>query len=211
MARRKQAVAAYLDHAQALRFADGELSVETPPGDHILADALARGGNRQVFEEALAEVFGPGTRFRLREAAAEPADAARPAPRGRGGDRQPGGADHAPDLRRHGARRGTPRGVDEQMNIQKLMRQAREMQERMERELDGIAVESSVGGGMVAVRMNGHKQLVEVRIEREVLDPEDPVMLQDLIVSAVNEAARKVDDEMKTRMAAMGPGLAGLV
>ena len=97
------------------------------------------------------------------------------------------------------------------MNIQKLMRQAREMQERMERELDGIAVESSVGGGMVAVRMNGHKQLVEVRIEPEVLDPADPAMLQDLILSAVNEAARKVDEEMKARMAAMGPGIAGLM
>ncbi|HZI64713.1 MAG TPA: DNA polymerase III subunit gamma/tau [Thermoanaerobaculia bacterium] len=78
VARRKQAVAAYLDHAQALRFADGELSVETPRGDHILADALARGGNRQVFEEALAEVFGPAARFRLREAEPPAPPAARP-------------------------------------------------------------------------------------------------------------------------------------
>jgi DNA polymerase-3 subunit gamma/tau len=80
VARRKQAVAAYLDHAQALHFGDGELNVETPRGDHILADALARGGNRQVFEEALAEVFGPGTRFRLREAAAEPVTLRAPRP-----------------------------------------------------------------------------------------------------------------------------------
>ncbi len=78
VARRKQAVAAYLDHAQALRFADGELSVETARGDSILADALARGGNRQVFEEALAEVFGAGARFRLREAAAPPPARERP-------------------------------------------------------------------------------------------------------------------------------------
>ena len=96
------------------------------------------------------------------------------------------------------------------MNIQKLMRQAQQMQEKMQRELGELSVEAAVGGGMVAVTMNGHKQLMKVKIDREVLDPDDPEMLQDLVVAAVNEAARKVDDEMQRRLGAMGAGMPGM-
>ena len=98
------------------------------------------------------------------------------------------------------------------MNIQKLMKQAQQMQERMQRELAELEVEAAAGGGMVTVRMNGHKQLLAVTIEREVLDPADPEMLQDLIVAAVNEASRKVDEAMQEKIGGLagGMGLPGM-
>ena len=98
------------------------------------------------------------------------------------------------------------------MNIQKMMKQAAQMQERMQRELAALEVEASAGGGMVAVRMNGHKQLLGITIEREVVDPEDLDMLQDLIVAAVNEASRKVEEAMQQKMGGLagGMGLPGM-
>jgi hypothetical protein len=97
------------------------------------------------------------------------------------------------------------------MNIQKLMRQAREMQERMHRELAELTVEASAGGGMVTVRMTGHKQLAAVSIDPEIVAANDPAMLADLVLVAVNEAARKVDEAMQERVGAMTGGLPGLV
>ena len=98
------------------------------------------------------------------------------------------------------------------MNIQKMMKQAAQMQERMQRELAALEVEAAAGGGMVTVRMNGHKQLLAVTIEREVLDPADPEMLQDLVLAAVNEASRKVDEAMQEKVGALagGMGLPGM-
>jgi DNA-binding YbaB/EbfC family protein len=93
------------------------------------------------------------------------------------------------------------------MNIQKLMKQAQQMQEKMQRELATLEVEAAAGGGMVTVRMNGHKQLLAVKIDREVMDPEDPEMLQDLVVAAVNEASRKVEESMQEKVGAMTGGL----
>lgn len=97
------------------------------------------------------------------------------------------------------------------MNIQKLMRQAQEMQERMQRELAQLEVEASVGGGMVTVRMSGHKQVLAVRIEPEVLDPADPAMLQDLVLAAFNEAGRKVDEAMQSRLGGLAGGMPGML
>jgi len=98
------------------------------------------------------------------------------------------------------------------MNIQKMMKQAAQMQERLQHELAALEVEAAAGGGMVTVRMNGHKQLLAVTIEREVLDPADPEMLQDLIVAAFNEANRKVDEAMQEKMGSLagGMGLPGM-
>lgn len=93
------------------------------------------------------------------------------------------------------------------MNIQKMMKQAAQMQERIQRELAALEVETTTGGGMVAVRMNGHKQLLGITIDREVLDPADPEMLQDLIVAAVNEASRKVEEAMQEKVGALAGGL----
>jgi DNA-binding YbaB/EbfC family protein len=95
------------------------------------------------------------------------------------------------------------------MNIQKLMNQAQQMQERMQRELAELEVEAAAGGGMVRVRMTGHKHLVAIAIDREVVDPEDTAMLQDLVLAAINEAARKVDEELQSRIGSMGGGLPG--
>lgn len=97
------------------------------------------------------------------------------------------------------------------MNIQKLMRQAQEMQARMQRELGELVVEASTGGGMVSVKMSGHKQLLGVTIDPEVLDPKDPGMLQDLVLAAVNEATRKVDEAMQEKLGAFSGGLPGMM
>lgn len=96
------------------------------------------------------------------------------------------------------------------MNIQKLMKQAQQMQDKMQRELAELEVESSVGGGMLTLKMNGHKELLAVAIDAEVLDPEDPSMLQDLIVAAVNDAGRKVDEAMREKMGGLGMQIPGL-
>lgn len=93
------------------------------------------------------------------------------------------------------------------MDLKDLMKQAQQMQEQMQQEMTSLEVEASVGGGMVTVRMNGSKALTSVRIDPDVLDPEDPEMVQDLILSAVNEASRKVDEDMQGKLGAMAPGL----
>ena len=95
-------------------------------------------------------------------------------------------------------------------SMQKLMKQAQEMQERLHRELNELVVEASVGGGMVTVKMSGHKQLVGVKIDPEVMDKDDPSVLEDLIVAAVNEAGRKVETEMQGHMGSMAASLPGL-
>lgn len=97
------------------------------------------------------------------------------------------------------------------MNINKLMKQAQEMQSRLQGELDTLEVEASVGGGMVAVTMSGHKHLKSVRIEQDVLDPDDPDMLQDLIIAAVNEASRKVDEALQSKLGGLAGGMTGLL
>ena len=104
------------------------------------------------------------------------------------------------------------RAKESPVNIQKLMKQAQKMQNKMQQELGELEVEASTGGGMVSVKMSGHKQLLGVKIEPDVLDPEDPEMLQDLIVAAVNEATRKVDEVVQEQMGAMtgGMGLPGM-
>jgi DNA-binding YbaB/EbfC family protein len=95
-------------------------------------------------------------------------------------------------------------------SMRQLMKQAQEMQERLQRELNEMVVEASVGGGMVTVKMSGHKQLVAVKIDPEAMDPNDPSMLEDLIVAAVNEAGRKIEETMQGKMGSMASSLPGL-
>ena len=95
------------------------------------------------------------------------------------------------------------------MNLQKLMRQAQEMQDRMQRELAELVVEASAGGGMVTVKMSGHKQLLAVAIDPEIVAANDPAMLSDLVLVAVNDAARKVDEAMQARLGGLAGGLPG--
>jgi hypothetical protein len=94
--------------------------------------------------------------------------------------------------------------------MRQLMKQAQEMQEKLQRELAETVVEASVGGGMVTVKMSGHKQLVACKIDPEVMDPQDPSMLEDLIVAAVNEAGRRVEETMQGKMGSMAASLPGL-
>lgn len=92
-------------------------------------------------------------------------------------------------------------------SIRQLMKQAQEMQDRLQREIGELTVEASVGGGMVTVKMSGHKQLVSVKIDPEVLDPTDPGMVEDLVLAAVNEAARRVDEGLKEKVGTMAAGM----
>ena len=92
-------------------------------------------------------------------------------------------------------------------NIGKMMKQARQMQERLQRAMEELEVEGSAGGGMVTARMTGNKQLLDVVIDPEVVDPEDVEMLQDLVVASVNDAARKVDEALQEQMQGLTGGL----
>ena len=93
------------------------------------------------------------------------------------------------------------------MNPQKMLKQVQQMQEQMQRKMQELRVEGSAGGGMVKATMNGSKELLAVAIDKEAVDPNDVEMLQDLVVAAVNEAARKVDEEMQSSLGAMTGGM----
>jgi DNA-binding YbaB/EbfC family protein len=93
------------------------------------------------------------------------------------------------------------------MNIKQLMKQAQQMQDQMQRQMASINVEGSAGGGMVKATMSGNKELLSITIDKQVVDPDDVEMLQDLVKAAVNEAARKVDEEMQSSMGAMTGGM----
>jgi len=100
------------------------------------------------------------------------------------------------------------------MNVRKLMQQAQQMQEQMQRDLGELELSASVGGGMVQVKMNGHKQLLAVSIDPEAVDAGDASILEDLVLAAVNEASRRVDEAMQEKMGglagSLGGGLPGL-
>ncbi|MGD0920223.1 MAG: YbaB/EbfC family nucleoid-associated protein [Terriglobia bacterium] len=91
--------------------------------------------------------------------------------------------------------------------MQQIMKQVQQMQEQLQKQLDELVVEASAGGGMVTVRMNGQKQLVAVQIDPEVFASEDTEMLQDLVMAAVNEATRKVDEQLASRVGNLASGL----
>lgn len=98
-------------------------------------------------------------------------------------------------------------------NINNLMKQAQKMQKDMEKaqqELEGKTVEVSVGGGAVNIVATGKKEIKEITIKPEVVDPDDVEMLQDLIMSAVNEALRKADELKESEMGKITGGLGGM-
>jgi len=90
-------------------------------------------------------------------------------------------------------------------NMQQMMQQAQKMQERLQQEIAQIKTEASAGGGMVTVSMDGQKNLLTVKIDPEVAG--DVEMLQDMILAAVREATKRVDDEIKTKMGGMLGGM----
>src|SRR5499427_1415202 len=94
--------------------------------------------------------------------------------------------------------------------IQQMLSRLGKLQEDYQRQVNSVTVEASAGGGMVAVKMNGQKQVVDVKIEPEVFAGKDQEMLQDLIRAAVNEASRRVDDELANQMKSLAGGFPGL-
>lgn len=94
--------------------------------------------------------------------------------------------------------------------LQQMLSQFRQVQEKLEKQLDEIFVEASAGGGMVIVKMNGQKQLTEVRVEPDVFKSKDQEMLQELILAAVNDAARRVDEELSKQVKDLTGGLPGI-
>ena len=93
------------------------------------------------------------------------------------------------------------------MNIQKMMQQAQQMQERLQKQMADMRVEATAGGGMVTVTVNGNKQLLQIKLDPEVVSKDDVEMLQDLIVAAINDAHRKVDEALASQMQGMMGGL----
>lgn len=91
--------------------------------------------------------------------------------------------------------------------MQQIMKQVQQMQEQLQKQLDDLVVESSAGGGMVVVRMNGQKQLVTIHIDPEIFAGKDAEMLQDLVLTAVNEATRRVDEQLASRVGSLAGGL----
>ena len=101
-------------------------------------------------------------------------------------------------------------GMPGGMNMNNLLKQAQKMQADMQKqqeELESKEVEASVGGGAVVVKMNGKKELVDIAIKPEVVDPDDVEMLQDLVLSAVNQAINEVDELQKSQMSKLTGGM----
>jgi DNA-binding YbaB/EbfC family protein len=93
------------------------------------------------------------------------------------------------------------------MNPLQMMRQAKELQDRLQKEMASLTVEGAAGGGMVSVTVNGHKRIQKLTIDPEAVSKDDVTMLQDLVMAAVNDAIRKVDEELQNRVGSMMSGL----
>ena len=97
--------------------------------------------------------------------------------------------------------------------LQQIPTQFRQMQENLQKQIETVNVDASAGGGMVTVRMNGQKQVTEIHIDPEIFAGKDQELLQDLVRAAVNEAGRRVDEELTSQMKSLTggiPGMAGL-
>jgi len=91
-----------------------------------------------------------------------------------------------------------------------MLSRLRQALEDQQQQINSVAVEASAGGGMVTVKMNGQKQVLDVKIEPEVFAGKDQEMLQDLLRAAVNEASRRVDEELANQMKSLTGGLPGM-
>ena len=93
------------------------------------------------------------------------------------------------------------------MNIQQMMKQAQQMQERLQKQMAEMKVEATVGGGMVKVVMSGSKQLLSIELDPEAVSKDEVEMLQDMILAAINDAQRKIDEALQQQMGGMMGGL----
>jgi DNA-binding YbaB/EbfC family protein len=96
-------------------------------------------------------------------------------------------------------------------NLQEMMQQAKQQAEILQKKMEQTIVETSSGGGTVTVKMDGRKQILSIRIDPEAVKAGDVEMLQDLVLAAVNEAGRKVDESMKSSLGGMLGGLGGIL
>ena len=96
-------------------------------------------------------------------------------------------------------------------NLQEMMQQAKQQAEILQKKMEQTVVETSSGGGTVTVKMDGRKQVLFIKIDPEAVKAGDVEMLQDLVIAAVNEAGRKVDDAMKSSLGGMLGGLGGML
>ena len=98
-------------------------------------------------------------------------------------------------------------------NLQEMLQKARQVQEQIQRQLEELRVEAASGGGIVTVRMNGQKLLLDLKIDPEAVKDGDVEMLQDLVMAAVNQAARQVDEQFQQKLGSLagGLGLPGLM
>ena len=98
-------------------------------------------------------------------------------------------------------------------NMQQMMKQAQKMQQQMvklQEELEERVYEASAGGGMVHAKVNGKREIVELTIDPQVIDPEDAELLQDMILAALNEALREGEETREEEMGRLSPGMGGL-
>jgi DNA-binding YbaB/EbfC family protein len=93
------------------------------------------------------------------------------------------------------------------MNLGKMMKDLQKMQAKLQTEIETLEVEGTSGGGMVSARMNGKKQLLSLQLATGAITPDDPELLEDLLIAAVNDAGRKVDNRIEQLTQAMAPGL----
>lgn len=106
--------------------------------------------------------------------------------------------------------KGFPKGMGGMGNMNQMLKQAQKMQEqmaKMQEEMESKSFTAEVGGGAVSATVSGKKELMEINLKEEVVDPDDIEMLQDLIVAAVNEAMRKADKDSEAQMGALAGGL----
>jgi nucleoid-associated protein EbfC len=96
-------------------------------------------------------------------------------------------------------------------NLQELMSQAKQQYETLQKKMQETVVEASAGGGTVTVKMDGRKQLLSVTIDPEAVKAGDVEMLQDMVMAAINEAGRKVDQQMQASVGGMLGGLGGIL
>ncbi len=92
-------------------------------------------------------------------------------------------------------------------NLQQMMSQVQKIQEQMQKQLEELRVEATSGGGMVQVKMNGHKHLLELKIDPEAVKDADVEMLQDLILAAINEALEQIRAAQMQQLAGVAGGL----
>jgi len=93
------------------------------------------------------------------------------------------------------------------VNIQQMMKQAQQMQDKLQRQMSEMSVEGQAGGGMVTVVINGHKAMHSIKIDPEAVSKDDVDMLQDLVLAAINDAQRKVDEVLSQQMSGLMGGM----